>query len=129
MQVDERERNEKECRGTLDSCVASCGEQDMVVVKRFDNTPVALISNCVGVEATTTVKRWDKSQRIHVPIECPAVGPEYTSMGGVDLLDKMRNSYRFPMRAKRWYLYIFWHTAKWQQSMHVFCACTTERQW
>lgn len=103
----------KEGRGTLDCCVASCGEQDMVVVKWFDNRPVTLISNCVGVEPTTTVKRWDKRQKTHIPVECPAVVPEYNmSMGGVDLLDKMCYSYRFPMRAKRWYMYIFWHTVK-----------------
>lgn len=36
--------------------------------------------------------------------------------GGVDLLDKMCYKMcdfaRSPMRAKRWYMYIFWHTVK-----------------
>ncbi|KAL3251557.1 hypothetical protein MRX96_055080 [Rhipicephalus microplus] len=85
----------------------------MVAVKWFDNRPVTLISNCVGVDPITTVKRWDKKQNTHIPVDCPAIVQMYNmSMGGVDLLDKMCYSYRFPMRAKRWYMYIFWQTVK-----------------
>ncbi|KAF3851604.1 hypothetical protein F7725_013376 [Dissostichus mawsoni] len=31
-------------------------------------------------------------------------------MGGVDLLDSFTAKYKFPMRSRRWYVYIFWHT-------------------
>ncbi|XP_067939800.1 uncharacterized protein [Watersipora subatra] len=30
-------------------------------------------------------------------------------MGGVDLLDSFLASFRFKMRSRRWYLYLFWH--------------------
>lgn len=31
-------------------------------------------------------------------------------MGGVDLLDAFIAQYRFPLRSRRWYMYLFWHT-------------------
>ncbi|KAK7171142.1 hypothetical protein R3I94_001150 [Phoxinus phoxinus] len=41
--------------------------------------------------------------------------PETTStynkyMGGVDLLDSFTAKYKFPIKSRRWYMYIFWHT-------------------
>lgn len=100
-------------RGTCDSCVASCGDRSMIAVKWFDNRPVTLLSNCTGVEPVTSVERWDKKEKSRISVECPAIVPEYNrSMGGVDLLDKMCYSYRFSIRSKRWYMYIFWHTVK-----------------
>lgn len=103
----------KKGRGSLDFCVASCGQNNMVAVKWFDNRPVTLLSNCVGVNPITTVKRWDKKQKMHIPVDCPAIMRMYNmSMGDVDLLDKMCYSYRFLMWAKRWYIYIFWHAVK-----------------
>lgn len=103
----------KKGRGACDFSVASCENKSMVAVKWYDNRPVTLLSNCSGVEPTVTVKRWDKKTKYHILVECPAVILDYNkSMGGVDLLDKMCYSYRFAIRSKRWYLYIFWHTVK-----------------
>ncbi|XP_049270081.1 uncharacterized protein LOC119385827 [Rhipicephalus sanguineus] len=52
-------------------------KNNMVAVKWFDSRPVTVISNCVGVDPITTVKRWDKKQKTHIPVECPAIVPMY----------------------------------------------------
>jgi len=31
-------------------------------------------------------------------------------MGGIDLLDSLLAKYRYKMKSRRWYLYLFWHT-------------------
>lgn len=103
----------KNGRGTTDCSVTACGQKTMVAVKWFDNRTVTLLSNCTGIDPVVTVKRWDKKSHKHIPVECPAIIPQYNrSMGGVDLLDKMCFSYRFSLRSKRWYMYLFWHTVK-----------------
>lgn len=80
----------------------------MVAVKWFDNRTVTLLSNCTGIDEVVTVKRSDKKTHKHVPVECPAIIPQYNYlMGGVDLLEKMRFSYRFSLRSKGWYMYPF----------------------
>ena len=39
-----------------------------------------------------------------------AIGHYNKYMGGVDLLDSLTAKYKFPLKARRWYMYIFWHT-------------------
>ncbi|XP_065302149.2 piggyBac transposable element-derived protein 3-like [Dermacentor albipictus] len=103
----------KRGRGTCDTSVASCDQKTMVAVKWYDNRSVTLLSNCIGTNPVTSVKRWNSKEKKHVFVDCPAIIPAYNrSMGGVDLLDKMCFSYRFPIRSKRWYMYLFWHTLK-----------------
>ena len=38
------------------------------------------------------------------------IGVYNKSMGGVDLMDMMCTLYKYQLRSKRWYLYIFYHT-------------------
>ena len=38
------------------------------------------------------------------------VGDYNKYMGGVDLLDSFTAKYKFPIKSRRWYMYIFWHT-------------------
>ncbi|KAH9360967.1 hypothetical protein HPB48_019569 [Haemaphysalis longicornis] len=103
----------KRGRGTHDFSVTSCGDKSLIAVKWFDNRSVTLLSNCCGIEPVVSVRRWDKKAKDHVLVDCPAIIPTYnSSMGGVDLLDKMCFSYRFALRSKRWYMYLFWHTVK-----------------
>ncbi|XP_040069350.1 piggyBac transposable element-derived protein 1-like [Ixodes scapularis] len=100
-------------RGACDSRVASCGDKSMIAVKWFDNRAVTLLSNCTGVEPVTSVKMYDKKEKSHISVECPAIVPEYHKlMDGVDLLDKVCYSYMFSIRSKRGYMYIFWHSVK-----------------
>ncbi|KAL3202109.1 hypothetical protein MRX96_042682 [Rhipicephalus microplus] len=85
----------------------------MAAAKRHDNRTVTLLSNCIGADSLTSVKRWDSKEKKHIFVDCPAIIPSYNrSRGGVDLLDKMGFSYRFSNRSKRWYIYLFWHTLK-----------------
>ncbi|XP_049269151.1 piggyBac transposable element-derived protein 3-like isoform X2 [Rhipicephalus sanguineus] len=103
----------KRGRGTCDTSVTSCDQKTMVAVKWHDNRTVTLLSNCIGADPVTSVKRWDSKEKKHIFVDCPAIIPAYNrSMGGVDLLDKMCFSYRFSIRSKRWYMYLFWHTLK-----------------
>ncbi|KAL3201446.1 hypothetical protein MRX96_012492 [Rhipicephalus microplus] len=103
----------KQGRGTCDTSVTLCDQKTMAAAKWHDNRTVTLLSNCIGADSLTSVKRWDSKEKKHIFFDCPAIIPSYNrSMGGVDLLDKMGFYYRFSNRSKRWYIYFFWHTLK-----------------
>ena len=52
-----------------------------------------------------------RSQKKHIAVDRPHVIGVYSkSMGGVDLMDIMCTLYKFKLRSKRWYMYIFYHT-------------------
>lgn len=72
-----------------------------------------MLSNCCSLDPAVAVTRWDKKVKDHISLDCPATTQMYnSSMGGADLLDKMYFSYRFALRSKRWYMYLFWHIIK-----------------
>jgi len=99
----------KQGRGSFDSSVLT--EPKVVAVRWFDNRSVTLASTFVGPLPLQKVRRWDKANRSFCEIDRPAIVDEYNhSMGGVDLLDAFIAQYRFPLRSRRWYLYLFWHT-------------------
>ena len=99
----------KEKRGAMDSKVEL--NSNVVVVRWFDNRKVDLISSCIGVEPLKKATRYDKKQRETVEIDCPAIVQEYNAnMGGVDLLDSLTSLYKYSIKSRRWYLYIFFHT-------------------
>ncbi|KAF3852044.1 hypothetical protein F7725_005399 [Dissostichus mawsoni] len=57
------------------------------------------------------IQRWDKANKTYVEVERPSIVATYNKyMGGVDLLDSFTAKYKFPMKSRRWYVYIFWHT-------------------
>ncbi|XP_051561672.1 piggyBac transposable element-derived protein 3-like [Myxocyprinus asiaticus] len=57
------------------------------------------------------LKRWDKATKTYIEVERPYIKGTYNKfMGGVDLLDSFAAEYKFYIKSKRWYLYIFWHT-------------------
>ncbi|XP_067943285.1 piggyBac transposable element-derived protein 2-like [Watersipora subatra] len=40
----------------------------------------------------------------------PAIVADYNNhMGGIDILDSFLAKYRFRIRSRRWYIYLFWH--------------------
>ena len=99
----------KEGRGAMNSKVDVAS--NVVAVRWFNNKKVDMISSSVGVEPVNDVKRYDKKAQKKIDILCPAIIQEYNQhMGGVDLLDCLVSLYKFPLKSRRWYMYIFYHT-------------------
>lgn len=99
----------KEKRGAMDSKVEF--NSNVVAVRWYDNRKVDLISSCVGVEPVQKVKRYDKKTKEIIEVDCPFIVQEYNQhMGGVDLLDSLTSLYKYSIKSRRWYLYIFFHT-------------------
>lgn len=106
-------QNEKELkkvgRGAFDEVVDLTS--GAVAVRWFDNRTVDLLSTYVGAEPTVDVQRYDKKQKRIIKVPCPAIVKEYNKfMGGIDLHDMLTALYRFPLKGKRWYMYIFYYT-------------------
>ncbi|KAL3214389.1 hypothetical protein MRX96_034958 [Rhipicephalus microplus] len=51
------EISKKRGRDTCDTSVTSCDQKKMVAVKWHDNRTVTLLSNCIGADPLTSVKR------------------------------------------------------------------------
>ena len=59
----------------------------------------------------SVVRRWNKATKAFIDVQRPHIVDVYNrNMGGVDLLDSLTAKYKFPVKARRWYIYIFWHT-------------------
>jgi len=85
--------------------------RNIVAVRWFDNRSVNLLSTYVGVEPIQQSRRWDKKTKQYIYIDRPEIVHEYNHfMGGIDLLDSLLAKYRYKMKSRRWYLYLFWHT-------------------
>ena len=99
----------KEGRGCFDYRVETTHQ--ISAVRWYDNKAVTLVSSYVGPEPTSSVERWDKSRKEYVEVRCPGIVKSYNNlMGGVDFLDSLIAKYRYRIRSRRWYLYLFWHT-------------------
>ncbi|XP_064614473.1 piggyBac transposable element-derived protein 3-like [Liolophura sinensis] len=95
-------------RGTSDYRV----EQDtnIICVRWHDTKAVTLMSTCVGTLPLDTAKRWDKAQKEYRDVSRPLIIKEYNSnMGGIDLLDSCVVRYKFQLKSRRWYMYLFLH--------------------
>ncbi|XP_053400500.1 piggyBac transposable element-derived protein 2-like [Mercenaria mercenaria] len=96
-------------RGSVDSKVET--SSNIIAVRWYDNKSVNLVSSYVGVEPVEEVRRWDKKHKTYVQVNRPAIVGVYNrNMGGVDLLDSLCSLYKPPVKSRRWYMYIFWHT-------------------
>ena len=93
-------------------CVAQVERNTNVVCVQWnDNKVVSLISSYVGREPMTEAKRWDKKEKKHVQIQRPKIVEEYNKfMGGIDLLNMCTNLYKYNIKSRRWYMYIFFHS-------------------
>jgi hypothetical protein len=99
----------KEGRGAHDSVVETT--KNMSLVRWYDNKCVSMISSYIGPEEVDSVQRYDRSKKLHVRVERPfIIGIYNKSMGGVDLMDMLCSLYKYQLRSKRWYVYIFYHT-------------------
>ena len=98
-----------EGRGSYDYRVEEL--TNVVAVRWYDNRVVNLLSSYVGTEPVTVAKRWDRKKKVHVNVPMPAIVEMYNRfMGGIDLLDMMTSMYKYNLKSRRWYLYVFWHT-------------------
>ena len=69
--------------------------------KWMDNRSVILLSNYHNPSVAQEINGRFKGSKEKVKVSCPAVFREYnTYMGGVDLCDQMRVSYRVDRRSK-----------------------------
>ncbi|XP_051515101.1 piggyBac transposable element-derived protein 3-like isoform X1 [Myxocyprinus asiaticus] len=99
----------KSGRGSFDFRVE--GNHNICAVKWFDNRAVTLVSSFAGPEPVQKIKRWDKATKTYIEVERPYIVGTYNKfMGGLDLLDSFAAKYKYCIKSKRWYLYIFWHT-------------------
>ncbi|KRX82826.1 PiggyBac transposable element-derived protein 3 [Trichinella sp. T6] len=65
-----------------------------------DNPVVTLASNHLTHHPIGSVQRYSQSQKKHVKIRMPEIVRRYnTSMGGVDILDKLLSTYKSRLRS------------------------------
>lgn len=84
---------------------------NVICVRWKDKKVVNLISSYVGTEPVSKGNRWDAKQKKNVETNRPKVVEEYNKfMGGIDLLNMCSNMYKYQIRSRRWYMYIFFHT-------------------
>lgn len=95
-------------RGTSDEVFSK--DEKIVLTKWYDNHPVHLASNYIGVQPVSIVTKFDKVQRTQVSFSQPAVVRDYNqSMGGVDHLDHMVSYYRTFLKSRDWNLRMVTH--------------------
>ena len=98
----------KKSRGSYDYRVDE--ESNIAAVRWYDNRAVTMLSTTTCLDPIQTTKRWDKKQKKELDVPMPAVIRDYNQhMGGVDLLDSFLAKYRFRIKSRRWYIYLFWH--------------------
>ena len=75
----------------------------------MDNRSVILLSNSHNASVGQEINRRVKGSKEKVKVSCPAVIRKYNMyMGGVDLCDQMKVSYKVDRRSKvRFYLRVF----------------------
>ncbi|KAF3850594.1 hypothetical protein F7725_012366 [Dissostichus mawsoni] len=104
--LEEEKSLKKKGRGSFDIRVEA--NHNICAVKWYDSRVVTLVSSFAEPHPVQNIQRWDKANKTYVEVERPSIVATY--MGGVDLLDSFTDEYKFPMKSRRWYVYIFWHT-------------------
>lgn len=104
--------SDKECkkngRGFSQECQSL--DEDIAIVKWYDNKGVVLASNFLGIGQEDSVERWQKESKAYVTITRPQIVKEYNrGMGGVDLMDQLIALYRISVRSKKWTLRVIFH--------------------
>jgi hypothetical protein len=97
-------------RGTTVEYVGTVPAGEISAVAWKDNKCVNLLSTFAGEEPTTMVRRYDRSKKTQVTVDCPKIVREYNKhMGGVDPLDSLIGRYKIIQRSKKWYIRFFYH--------------------
>ena len=82
----------------------------ITITKWLDNKCIQMVSTHSNPDPAKFVKRWSKTEKKYVEINCPTVVQDYNkNMGGVDLSDMLISLYRTPIRIKQWYLKMLFH--------------------
>lgn len=83
-------------------------DKGLIVVKWMDNKAVLVGSTLYGISPVSQVKRFSKTAKQKVDVECPSIIRNYNKhMGGVDTANALMGLYKTPHKAKRWYFTIF----------------------
>lgn len=100
----------KESRGKSFECFANIDNIDVCSLCWKDNKLVNLLSTFVSAQPIEKIKRYDKTLKQRVEIDCPNIIKQYNKhMGGVDLTDSLIGRYRIKMKSRKWYIRIFYH--------------------
>lgn len=76
----------------------------------MDSRSVLMATTSSGARPLISVRRWDKKAKNYINVNCPNTVASYnTSMGGVDLADRLISYYRINIRTKKWPTRVFWH--------------------
>lgn len=104
-------KNEKKMkRGESIEYITSYESAPISAVIWKDNKAVKLVSTYCGELPKTKVKRFDRSKKKEIEIDCPQLVTEYNhNMGGVDLLDSHIGRYKIKFRSRKWYMRLFYH--------------------
>ena len=100
----------KDPRGKSFECFANIDDIDVCSLCWKDNKVVNLLSTFVSAQPIEKIKRYDKTIKQRVEIDCPNIIKQYNKhMGGVDLADSLIGRYRIKMKSRKWYIRIFYH--------------------
>ncbi|XP_025195101.1 piggyBac transposable element-derived protein 3-like [Melanaphis sacchari] len=95
-------------RGDLEEVISD--DKNISMLKWKDNKSVVTTSLCYGGLPTTTVSRWDKTQKKYIDVQIPNMISKYNEkMGGVDHFDQMMEYYRTWLKTRKWPLKFILH--------------------
>ena len=98
----------KKGRGSTDFKILS--DENIIIVRWFDNKSVNLISSYVAAEPIDSVRRYDQREKTYIDIPRPSIVKVYnTYMRGIDKLDMICSLYKGQMKSRRWYIRIWLH--------------------
>ncbi|KAL4113766.1 hypothetical protein QTP88_017339 [Uroleucon formosanum] len=102
-------------RGDFEEVVSD--DKNIYKLKWKDNKSVVTTSTCYGGLPTTTVSRWDKTEKKYIDVQIPNMISKYNEkMGGVDHFDQMIEYYRTWLKTRKWPLKVILH------SRFAFCS-------
>lgn len=108
-----RLKTEKELKrdGRGAASVCSNAEKQMSFVRWFDNRAVTIVTNYSRLSPFQEKQRWNRQSRQREGVKIPHCIVEYNKhMCGVDVMDSLTSLYKYNLRSKRWYMYLFYHT-------------------
>uniref|UniRef100_A0A1B6IDW9 PiggyBac transposable element-derived protein domain-containing protein n=1 Tax=Homalodisca liturata TaxID=320908 RepID=A0A1B6IDW9_9HEMI len=95
-------------RGSWDQVVRD--DEQICVVKWYDNKPVIVASSNEGTFPPDICHRWDKKNKVYVDVSRPSSIRNYNAnMGGIDLLDRLISFYRISGRTRKWTVRVIFH--------------------